>query len=184
MGAWNPPLLRAGLLVAALAPALSPAWSAAPPPAPAPSPADLRAEILKADQALFKAIFDDFDAGALEGMVTDDFEFLHDRWGQIAKSKAEFIAVIRRGCERQKTGVDFKAQRELLLDTLRVYPLKGYGAVEMGRHRFYKVEAGKPDTPTEEAPFIQVWRFVDGHWRLARVISYDHQPLTAPASGR
>lgn len=163
--------LRATFVAAILA--------AAPSRSFAQAPSELWAEILKADQALFQAIFDDCRPEALEGMVTDDFEFLHDRWGQIAKSKAEFITVIRRGCERQKTGIDFKARRELLLDTLHVYPLKGYGAVEMGRHRFYKVEAGKPDTPTEEAPFIQVWRFADGHWRLARVISYDHQLLTA-----
>ena len=131
-------------------------------------------QIAQADQVLFRAIFDDCTPEALKTLVTDDFEFYHDKWGKIAGSKEEFVKAIQGLCERQRAGTDFKGKRVLLNETLEVLPMKGYGAIEMGRHRFFKVEAGKPDTPTERARFTHLWRQVDGKWLLARVLSYDH----------
>ena len=57
--------------------------------------------------------------------------------------------------------------------TLEVYPLKGFGAVEMGVHRF--THPGDP-TNIGEAKFIHVWRLKDGVWQISRVISIDHHP--------
>ncbi len=134
----------------------------------------LRMQIAEADQALFRAIFDDCDPEALKGLVTDDFEFYHDKWGQIARSKDEFVKAIRGLCERQRAGTDFKGRRVLVKESLEVYPMKGYGAIESGRHDFFKVEPGKPDVPTEKARFTHLWRLDNGKWLLARVLSYDH----------
>ena len=108
-------------------------------------------------------------------MVTDDFEFFHDKDGLTETSGAKFVADIKGHCERVKQGVDFRARRELVKDSLAVYPLNNYGAIETGVHRFYKLAAGKPDQLTEVGRFTHVWKIDNGHWKLARVLSYDHQ---------
>ena len=64
-------------------------------------------------------------------------------------------------------------QRILVPGTLKIYYMKGYGAIEMGVHRFMhpKTEASNG---TGEASFVQLWQFKDGNWKLTRVLSYDH----------
>ncbi|MBS0296223.1 MAG: nuclear transport factor 2 family protein [Proteobacteria bacterium] len=114
------------------------------------------------------------DADHLAGMVTDDFEFFHDKDGQSATSGAQFIQGIRAMCERQRTGVDYRARRELIAGSLQVYPINNYGAVELGEHRFYKLEAGGKERLVEVSKFVNLWKRVDGRWRLSRVISYGH----------
>jgi hypothetical protein len=42
------------------------------------------------------AIFVECDARAVSTMVTDDFEFFHGKWGQIAKSRDEFVKAMSR----------------------------------------------------------------------------------------
>ena len=76
------------------------------------------------------------------------------------------------GVQRQ---LDRDVLRENVAGSLGVYPLNNYGAVETGRHNFYALEDGKPDRMTESAQFLQVWKNDSGQWKLARVVSYDHQ---------
>jgi Domain of unknown function (DUF4440) len=134
----------------------------------------LTAAIRAQDAALFEAVFVACDADAVKNMVTDDLEFYHDKWGKIADSGASFAAKIAQGCERQTAGADYRARRELISDTLRVYPLNDYGALESGEHRFYKLEKDGSLECTETSKFSMLWAYRDGEWRLARVISYDH----------
>ena len=104
-----------------------------------------------------------------------DAEFYHDKDGLNETSGAHFIEDIGQHCERIKQGMDFRARRQLVPGTLAVYPLNHYGAVETGRHNFYAIEDGKPDRMTESAQFLHVWKNDSGQWKLARVVSYDHQ---------
>ena len=69
------------------------------------------------------------DLTTLGAMVSDDLEFYHDQTG-LSVGKGPFLAAI-------KQNICGKVQRALLPDTLEVYPLKGYGAVEIGIHRFH-----------------------------------------------
>jgi hypothetical protein len=71
--------------------------------------------------------------------------------------------------------VDFRARRELVKGSMAVYPLNNYGAVETGRHDFYAIEVGKPDRMTESAQFLHLWKKDGDHWKLTRVVSYDHK---------
>ncbi|HEY1140294.1 MAG TPA: nuclear transport factor 2 family protein [Lysobacter sp.] len=125
------------------------------------------------DRALFDAVFG-CKPDLLVPMVADDFEFLHDKHGMTATSGAQFIASIRDMCEGQKTGRNFRARRELVPGTMTTHALNKYGAMQMGTHRFYALQPGKPDQLTETGRFIDVWKQEDGVWKLARVISYDH----------
>jgi ketosteroid isomerase-like protein len=141
---------------------------------PAPTQ-QLTDEIAAADAALFSAFFDRCDVAALSNMVTEDFEMFHDKGGRVSTSRADFIKNITGTCERQKTGEDYRARRELIASSLKVYPLNNYGAVETGEHRFYQLLPGKPEKLVEISLFTQVWKKEADGWKLARVVSYDHR---------
>ncbi|HLH38580.1 MAG TPA: nuclear transport factor 2 family protein [Bryobacteraceae bacterium] len=118
------------------------------------------------DAKLFAA-YNQCDLPTLGAMVADDLEFYHDKTG-LAVGKQPFLDAIRQN-------ICGKTQRALVAGSLEVYPLNGYGAVEIGVHRFYP--PGHPQDPTGEAKFIILWRNEDGKWIVTRTISYDHKPL-------
>lgn len=132
-------------------------------------------EIRAADVALFSAFFDRCDVQAVEDMVADDFEMIHDKGGRVSASKAEFIKSIIGTCDRQKSGEDYRARRELISASLKVYPVNNYGAIEVGEHRFYQLLPGKSEKLVEISLFTHVWKKEGEAWKLARVLSYDHR---------
>ncbi len=138
------------------------------------TPPEMVAALAERDQALFDAVFA-CKPDVLALMVADDFEFLHDKFGRNATSGAQFVQSVRDRCAGEKTGQNFRARRELVPGTLQTYALNHYGAVQMGTHRFYALQTGKPDQLTETSKFIDVWQLDGKTWKLARVISYDHQ---------
>ncbi len=125
------------------------------------------------DRALFEAVFG-CRLDILTPLIATDFEFLHDKGGMTARSGKEFLDQVAKGCELQKAGTNFKARRELVPGTMTVYVLNHYGAMQMGTHRFYALQDGKPDRLTETGKFIDIWVQDGTEWKLARVISYDH----------
>jgi hypothetical protein len=154
-------------------------WFSAATPALAqtegPKPTEaLTQEIAAADAALFAAVFDRCDAEKLAKLISDDFEMYHDKGGLIAASGEQFLDSTRKMCARQKTGEDYRARRELVPGTLKVYPLKNYGAIEVGEHRFFKLDPGKPEKLVEVGLFTHVWKKEESGWKLTRVLSYDH----------
>jgi hypothetical protein len=124
---------------------------------------DVLFETIKSlDAKLFTAV-NNCDLAVLGSMVSDDLEFYHDQTG-LSVGKAPFLAAI-------KQNICGKVQRTLIENTLEVYPLKGYGAVEVGIHRFH--HPTDPDN-VGDAKFVHVWHNDGGVWKLARVISYEH----------
>ena len=105
------------------------------------------------------------DVDGLMAMFSDDLEFYHDKGGLLdhAQVKAGFTNVF---------GNNKDIRRELVDGTLEVYPVNGYGAIEIGAHRFCHTEDGKPDCGTFR--FMQLWRYKDGAWQVSRDISYGH----------
>src|ERR1700733_190938 len=88
-------------------------------------------ELTKAVTALDKELFDAYNTCNLDKLgtlVADDLEFYHDKTG-LAVGKQPFLDAI-------KNNICGKVTRELVPGTLAVYPLHGYGAVEIGGHRF------------------------------------------------
>lgn len=132
------------------------------------------------DARLFDAAFN-CRLEALAPLVDDDLEFIHDKHGRTSTTGAAFLQGVRDGCKGREEGRNFRARRELVPGTLQTFALNNYGAVQTGMHRFYAIEPGRPDRLTETARFISLWRQEGGHWRLARVISYDHVLADAPA---
>jgi len=118
------------------------------------------------DTKLFEA-YNHCDLTTLGAMMSDDLEFYHDQTG-LSVGKAPFIAAI-------KQNVCGKVERTLVPGSLEVYPLKGYGAVEIGVHRFS--HPGHPEDGLGEAKFVTLWQNKDGAWKVTRAISYNHEPV-------
>jgi Domain of unknown function (DUF4440) len=137
-----------------------------------PAARELFTQLALKDNELFDTIFNKCNLERLGELITEDFEFYHDKSGQVAKSGKEFVDSIRGMCERQSKGIDYRARRVLQKNSLEVYPLNNYGAVQMGVHRFYPLIKGKSN---EVAKFTHLWKKEKGEWRLARVVSYNHR---------
>ena len=126
--------------------------------------ADLDRTITELDRQLFDA--NQCDLKKFDSLLADDVEFYHDQGGLTLGHEKLTESVKNNIC----TG---DTQRVLVPGTLKIYYMKGYGAIEMGVHRFLhpKTEALNG---TGEASFVQLWRCKDGVWKLTRVLSYDH----------
>jgi ketosteroid isomerase-like protein len=131
-----------------------------------------QAELDKAITALDAALFDTYNRCDLEKFATfftDDVEFYHDQGG-VTLGKVNLTESVRKNI----CGGDVR--RELLPGTLEVHYMKGYGAVEIGVHRFYHP---KTNGAAGEAKFVHLWQYVstgkgEGAWKITRVLSFDH----------
>lgn len=119
-------------------------------------------ELAAMDQRLFKVAFVSCDAEAFPKFFTADAEFYHDL---VPPTFGEDVRTLK-SCP-----ADNGVRRVLVPESLEVYPMKDYGAIQMGEHWF--VEEGA-ETSTL-AKFVHLWLRVDGEWRIARVLSFDHQ---------
>jgi hypothetical protein len=140
-------------------------------PAQSPNKTAPPDELARTMASLDSALFDAYNQCDLEKFGTffiDDVEFYHDQGG---------VTLGRQNLtESVKKNICGKVRRELVSGTLEVYPMRGYGAVEMGVHRFHQPKVD-PDKPVGEAKFIHLWQNKDGVWKITRVISYDHRSL-------
>jgi len=127
------------------------------------------------DSLLFDVGFNTCDISQFEKLVSDSgFTFYHDQSGMMS-SKQEFISSIKDGlCQ-----LDYKPRRELVEGSMELYPLKKdgviYAAMQMGIHKFYAIEKGKPEYLTSTAKFMHLWKLEGGEWKLAQVMSFEHK---------
>jgi hypothetical protein len=128
------------------------------------NPPNLKADILAMDKKLFDA-FNGRDLETFKVVFDPALEFFHDTGGLAGYDKS-----IENTKRLFANAGDLK--RELLLETLEVYPIKDYGAIQTGSHRFCHTENGKPDCGTFK--FLQIWKNTKGAWTLVRVVSYGH----------
>jgi hypothetical protein len=128
-------------------------------------------ELARALAAQDAALFDSFNRCDLEKFATffvEDVEFYHDKGGVTLTRKSLVESV--------KNNICGKVRREVVSESLEVYPIAGFGAVQMGSHRFYELSAKPGSGPAGEARFVHLWQYKDGAWKITRVISYDHGP--------
>lgn len=118
-------------------------------------------ELAEMDRIVFHNAFVECDAEKFRSLFTEDAEFYHDKVGPMVGEKARTL----NGCPKND-GV----RRVLVEDSLRVYPMAGYGAIQTGEHWF--VEAGASTSTL--AKFVTLWQRVEGEWKMARVLSFDH----------
>jgi hypothetical protein len=133
----------------------------------------LTAAIAERDAELFSVMFDRCEPEALSGIITADFEFYHDKAGRMVGREA-FVGDYTASCEAKKAADAWRSRRELVADTLKVYAIPGYGAVEEGTHLFYERQGDGPERLVGRARFSIVWSLEDGRWRAGRALSIDH----------
>jgi ketosteroid isomerase-like protein len=128
-------------------------------------------ELTKVVASLDAALFDSYNRCDLEkfaSFIADDVEFYHDQGG-VTLGKQNLTDSV-------KKNICGKVTRELVPGSLQVYHMNGYGAVEMGVHRFH--HPGHDDTEAiGEAKFIHLWQYKDNAWKITRVISYEHHAV-------
>jgi len=127
----------------------------------------LFAEIAHMDSVMFDA-FNAHDLDKLMSTFDSSLEFYHDLGGvtNYEQNKKNFLNAFERN---KTTGL----KRELVPGSMEVYPIKDYGAIETGLHRFCHDEKGKQDCGTFK--FLHIWQMKNGQWKVTRVASYDHK---------
>jgi CubicO group peptidase (beta-lactamase class C family) len=132
-------------------------------------------ELKKADSLIFNEGFNKCNYAIFKKVLHNDLEFFHDQNGtqnleQFYKSFTNSIC----------SNPNFKPIRKLVTETLKVFPLKNngeiYGAIQTGEHIFYIKEPNKELYATEQGKFIHTWVLENGHWKVKRILSYEHQP--------
>lgn len=136
---------------------------------------DWEAQVRKADDAYWHD-FNFSHSTALKAYLTSDVEFYHDLGGSIIGYEA--LAKVNAGMDGAKN----RGRRMVVPETLRILPLrKGkdiYGALVMGEHDFFSTESGKVVKRTLRSSFTHLMLLQDGAWKIARIYSYEHKPVT------
>lgn len=125
---------------------------------------ELYKEIEYADSVMFQA-FNSQNMEKFQAMFTEDLEWFQDNGGLIP-----YKTVFENFGNTFKN--ENKLSRELVKGSLEVYPIKDYGAIQIGKHQFKHTENGKLEIGTFK--FLMIWQKKDEKWRISRVISYDH----------
>ncbi len=113
---------------------------------------------------LDKRFFDAYNTCDLETqaeLISEDIEFFHDKGG-LATSKSQIM-------ESMKNNICGKVTRTLIKGSVEVYPIQGYGAVQMGEHKFFNNQ--EPNAKSIPSKFITIWKNDKGTWTMTRIIS-------------
>lgn len=140
--------------------------------------------ILRQDSLLFQVGFNTCNIPQFERLLSDRFEFFHDR--DSISDKKKFLSDV--GSYLCKDTDAYQSKRVLTTGSIEIFPLyksdRLYGAVQHGGHRFYERIAGQTEQLAGTARFTHVWLLENGLWKLTRALSYDHQDNHAsPAKG-
>ncbi|NHM07441.1 nuclear transport factor 2 family protein [Flavobacterium sp. CYK-4] len=127
-----------------------------------PDDEKLYREIVAADSIFFNAYNTcEKNLDTYAAYFLDDIEFYHDKGG-LMTSKPELV-------QATKKNVCGKVTRELVKGSIEVYPIKNFGAIEMGLHQFHN--SAEPDAVSKPARFMIVWKFEAQQWKISRVVS-------------
>lgn len=136
---------------------------------------ELYKTIISKDSLLFNIGFNTCDISQFENLLSNNFEFLHDKGG--ISDKKKFLFNLKNGlCGSPDK---YQSRRELIKSSTEIYPLYKndtiYGAIQNGTHRFYETIAGNEENFASSAKFSNVWLLENGQWKLSKSLSFDHQ---------
>jgi CubicO group peptidase (beta-lactamase class C family) len=131
------------------------------------APNRLRDEILAADRKLFDA-YNTCNIAQFSRSFSSDLEFFHDTTG--LKGHDWNVEALKSRCAEQT-----KYHRSLDEESVQVFPVPGYGAMELGTHRFYEKHPDGSEQLDATPGFANVWKQTSDGWELTRVLSYGHR---------
>ena len=126
-----------------------------------PDNLELYKTIVAKDSAFFQA-YNSCNLKIQSEIYSDNIEFYHDKGG-LMTSKQEILD----GTEKYVCG---KVTRELVKGSIEVYPIKDFGAVEIGLHKFHN-NTEKAGTPSHASKFIIFWKNNNNDWKITKVVS-------------
>lgn len=145
-------------------------------PEPRANNASFIREMEVLDSTLYTAAYNNKDTAIAGELIHDDFEFYHDRNGELLDmdtASASEIMIKR----FRDIGNHYK--RKLKPGTLRSYPLYNgkelYGAIQEGVNQYHKTETGELEGIGH---FMHLWVKENNQWKLKRVISYNHRAVS------
>lgn len=123
-------------------------------------------ELYKTIVALDSAFFEtyntcDVNLEKYSSFYSEDIEFYHDGGGY-TNSKKEIV-------DGTKKNVCGKVTRELVKGSIEVYPIKDFGAIEIGLHKFHNSQ--EPNSVASVARFTIIWKKINNDWKIVKVIS-------------
>jgi hypothetical protein len=124
----------------------------------------LYVEIQSMESRLTEA-FNAHEVSRLMMLFSRELEFYHDTQGL---QNYDEVASGFKGLFAADNGIE----RSLVPGSLEVYPIKDYGAIEIGVHQFCRMENGERECGSVK--FLHVWKKEEGEWRITRVVSYGH----------
>jgi hypothetical protein len=126
-----------------------------------PDSQELYNTVVKLDSIFFNA-YNTCNIDLQSDFYSDSIEFYHDQGG-LNTSKQEIL-------EATKKNICGKVTRELVKGSLEVYPINGYGAIEMGLHRFHNNTQAET-AESKSSKFVIIWSHKNNSWKIERVIS-------------
>jgi hypothetical protein len=126
-----------------------------------PASAGLFRTIVQQDSIFFNA-YNNCDLQKQKEYYSDNIEFFHDQGG-LMTSKNDLL-------DATEKNICGKVTRILVENSIEVYPINGYGAVEIGLHKF-KNKLENNGNPSYPSKFIIIWHQVDKKWEIAKVVS-------------
>jgi Domain of unknown function (DUF4440) len=106
------------------------------------------------------------DLDSFAQYFSPNVEFYHDNGGATFDRKTVIANTRKYICG--------KVTRSLINGSLKVYPIKGFGAIEEGEHRFCQINS---NTCEGVAKFVMIWRQTGTRWHITRVLSYGHRAI-------
>lgn len=126
-----------------------------------PDNQELYNTIVAMDSVFFTA-YNNCDLDKQAAVYADNIEFYHDTGGLMTSKKDILDATKKYICG--------KVSRELVNGSVEVYPIKDFGAIEIGLHKFHNNQE-PAGTPSKESKFIMMWQFKNNEWKITKVIS-------------
>ena len=130
-------------------------------------PDTLTQTIAQLDSEVFDAFNRCADPAQLQkhaSFFSESVEFYHDKGG-VTWNRADMLANTKKYACGNYT-------REVIPGSVVVYPIKDFGAVELGSHRFCDTASRKCEGI---ADFTMVWQQTNAGWIITRVLSYGHR---------
>jgi hypothetical protein len=125
-----------------------------------PDSPELHDAIARMDSIFFGA-YNTCNMQLQTSIYSDTIEFFHDKGG-LSNSKQDVL-------DGTKKYICGKVTRQLIPGSIEVYPIAGYGAVELGQHKFFNNQ--EPNAPQHISRFMIFWKQVGKEWKIGKVVS-------------
>jgi len=135
----------------------------------APADAALVATVSKLDTDFFDAFNHCTAPDQLQkhaSYLAPNLEFYHDKGG-VTWSRRDYMANV-------KNNVCGQFRRVLIPNSLQIFPVKDFGAIEQGSQKFCWLKSGEC---FGEARFLILWHHLDNRWVATRMFSYGHHAI-------